>query len=75
MGTSSDAADSVLYVGAKSTFELAAMDEDGVGYGYNKCYRRSMKKLVRKAYTLKLKSTGKYIMADAEKKICSICNR
>ena len=68
MGTSSDAADSVLYVGAKSTFELAAMDEDGVGYGYTTSAIASMKKLVRKAYTLKLKSTGKYIMADAEKR-------
>ena len=68
MGTSSDATDSVLYVGAKSSFELAGMDTLGVNYGYTTNAIASMKQLVRKAYTLKLKSTDKYVMADAEKR-------
>ena len=68
MGTSSDATDSVLYVGAKSSFVLTGMDNDGVEYGYTTKAITSMKPLVRKAYTLNLKSTGKYIMADAEKR-------
>ena len=68
MGTSSDAADSVLYVGAKSSFVLTGMDTDGVEYGYSTKAIASMKRLVRKAYTLNLKSNGKYIMADAEKR-------
>lgn len=68
MGISSNANDSVLYVGAKSSFELAGMDTLGVKYGYTTTAIATMKQLVRKAYTLKLKSTGKYVMADAEKR-------
>ena len=66
MGISDNEKDSVLYVGAKSSFILKGMSEAGVNYGYTTSAVSGLKQLVRKAYTLKLKSADKYIVSDVE---------
>lgn len=66
MGISDNEKDSVLYVGAKSSFILKGMSENGVNYGYTTANVSGLKQLVRKAYTLKLKSSDKYIVSDVE---------
>ena len=66
MGISDNAKDSVLYVGAKSSFILKGLSDKGVAYGYTTKNVAGMKQLERKAYTLNLKSSDKYIVSDVE---------
>ena len=66
MGISDNAKDSVLYVGAKSSYILKGLSDKGVAYGYTTKNVAGMKQLERKAYTLNLKSSDKYIVSDVE---------